>query len=76
MLQKNILNINLEIGKKIRQLRKSKNLTLAQISQFVKVTPQQFQKYETGYTEVPFAKLYILVQIFKVEPSYFLENNN
>ena len=61
---------NQQIGRNLRALRQSRNLTQEQIGDVLGMTFQQVQKYETGKNRISGGSLVELSNFFKV-PIYF-----
>lgn len=67
MQQENINQmISINIGKKIRLLRRLKEMSQTQLGKPLNITGQQIQKYESGANEISVVKLYKLAEIFGV----------
>lgn len=60
-------NINEYVGKAIRNLRQSKNLTLNEVATKVRISYQQLQKYEKGTNRLSIDKLYSIARILGIE---------
>lgn len=67
------MDLNVHIGKKLRERRKKSGLTLEQLSRALHVTYQQIQKYENGQSKIPVAKLYEMSLILRAPIQYFFE---
>ncbi|MDR2464194.1 MAG: helix-turn-helix domain-containing protein [Holosporales bacterium] len=67
------MNINVHIGKKLRERRKKAGFTLEHVSAALQVTYQQIQKYESGKNKIPIDKLYDCACLFQVPVQYFFE---
>jgi len=59
--------INEYAGKAIRNLRQSKNMTLSEVAQRVKISYQQLQKYEKGVNRLSIDKLYDIAKFLGIE---------
>ncbi|APR98316.1 helix-turn-helix domain-containing protein [Wolbachia endosymbiont of Folsomia candida] len=66
--------INLEIGKKIRELRLTLGMTQSDLGKLVGITFQQIQKYEKGINSVLVGRLYDLAIALRTTPEYFFSN--
>jgi transcriptional regulator with XRE-family HTH domain len=53
-------DVDVFVGEAIRNLRKTRNLTLAELAEMVGLTHQQLQKYETGANRISAGRLYEL----------------
>jgi transcriptional regulator with XRE-family HTH domain len=51
-MESKILNLQVEIGKRIHFYRKKRNLTLVKLSKIINISPQQLQKYEAGKNSI------------------------
>ena len=60
-------NINEYVGKAIRNLRLSKDLTLNEVATKVKISYQQLQKYEKGTNRLSIDKLYNIAKILGMD---------
>lgn len=59
--------INEYVGKAIRNLRQSKNLTLNEVAVRVRISYQQLQKYEKGTNRLSIDKLYDIARFLGIE---------
>ncbi|WP_341808271.1 helix-turn-helix transcriptional regulator [Wolbachia endosymbiont (group E) of Neria commutata] len=66
--------VNLEIGKKIRELRLVRGMTQGDLGKLVGITFQQIQKYEKGINSVLVGRLYNLAIALGVTPEYFFSS--
>lgn len=63
--------VDIYIGKRIRELRQLRGMTQAELGDLTDVKFQQIQKYETGMNRVSGSRLWEIAGALKVEPSYF-----
>lgn len=64
----------MEVGKKIKQLRLSRNLTLEEAGNLVGVGKSTFRKWEEGMiANMKRDKIQRLSEVFDVPPTYFLD---
>lgn len=63
--------LDAQIGSKIRQMRKSRGITMQQLAQHLGITHQQVQKYEVGSNRVPVSRLATIADLFGVAVSSF-----
>lgn len=64
----------MEVGKKIKQLRLSRNLTLEEAGNLVGVGKSTFRKWEEGMiANMKRDKIQKLSEVFDVPPTYFLD---
>lgn len=69
----NELRINQHIGKRLRQCRQLRKLSLPQLSTFVARSGQQIQKYETGHDAIKATTLFQLADALGVSMLWFFE---
>lgn len=67
------MDLNIHIGRKLRERRKRSGLTLEQLSTALHVTYQQVQKYESGQSKIPITKLYELSLLLHTPIQYFFD---
>ncbi len=65
--------VDINVGIKLRECRKSLGLSQLSVSTAVGLTFQQVQKYERGVNRVSASKLYELAQFMRVPIEYFFE---
>lgn len=65
--------VDLYVGKQIRQRRWMQGLTQQQLAEAVGIKFQQVQKYETGANRVSASRLWDIAQVLKVPVAYFFE---
>lgn len=64
---------NSEIGKRIKDLRTSKGMTLEELSQSVHVSRQTIHRYETGViSNIPSDKIELIAKALETTPSYLM----
>lgn len=62
----------MSIGRKIKQAREDKNLTLDEVAKRCNTTKQTIFKYENEIvTNIPYDKILLLSKALSVSPSYF-----
>jgi transcriptional regulator with XRE-family HTH domain len=66
-----VLN-NEEIGQRIRNVRKSSNLTQVKFAEKMHMTQQMLSRYESGQTPVPNELIESIAKTFGIPLSYFL----
>jgi transcriptional regulator with XRE-family HTH domain len=64
--------INREIGRVLRIWRAEKNMTQADVARAIHISPQQFQKYETGVSRMELSRLFEICAVFGKSPSAVL----
>lgn len=57
---------DLKIGQRLRQLRKSRNLTQVTVAKRMGITFQQVQKYESGKNQIYLNRLPALAKAFEI----------
>lgn len=62
---------NVAIGHRIRFFRRRKNLSQKDLADKLRVTYQQFQKYETGQNRISAASLELVAEILEVPVEVF-----
>mgnify|MGYP003117350415 FL=1 len=66
---------NATVGKNIKYIRKSKNLTQSKVGAAIGTTFQQVQKYEKGANGVSALKLKQLAEFFKLRTDVIIDPN-
>jgi len=66
-------HVDIEIGRRLRQARLSKGLTLKQAAQKINISYQQWQKYENGSNRVSLSKLWVIVNTLDIPITYFFD---
>ncbi len=61
------------VGQRIRDRRKSLNISQAKAAELLDVSYQQIQKYETGQSQLSLNRLLQFAKILNVPPDYFYE---
>lgn len=69
----NLSALNEYIGGRIRMKRKQRKMTLQQLGEYLKLTPQQTQKYEKGKQKITAEMLWDLSKLFNVPVQFFYE---
>jgi len=67
------MNINSQIGKKLKHYRKKRNMTLEEASKQMGVSHQTLFKYEQGETKISSESLYKLSKIYTVPIEHFFK---
>ncbi len=67
-------NIDVQIGKKLRQLRNMKGLSQNSLAQESGITFQQVQKYEKGVNRISAARLYDFAKILGTDIVFFFKD--
>lgn len=62
---------NVYIGSRIRELRKGKKMTQFELASKLNISQQTLSRYENGSTQISYAELIRLVELFKIPIEYF-----
>lgn len=73
--KKEVLELCLNIGNKVRKIRKEKKLTISEVSYRAGVEPQNFRKYELGKQEMRISMLFRIAEALEIEPIELLAFN-
>lgn len=68
-------DFNIILGKKIREIRRSQEISLNKLAEQMCVSYQQLQKYETGTNRISAEKLYEVAQFLGVAPAQFFPDS-
>jgi transcriptional regulator with XRE-family HTH domain len=68
-------NFNIILGKKIREIRRSQEISLNKLAEQMGVSYQQLQKYETGTNRISAEKLFEVAQFLGVAPAQFFPDS-
>lgn len=71
--KKELTNYYINLGKKIREIRKRKKLTLLEVERLGFTCWKHLQKIETGQKNIKITTLYKLGKIFRVKITRFFE---
>lgn len=66
-------NLNIYVGRKLKERRVTLKITQMELSQALSVSCQQLQKYENGINNISLGTLYKISKILSVEIEYFFE---
>ncbi len=66
--------VDIQIGKKLRQLRNMKGISQNALAQDAGITFQQVQKYEKGINRISAARLIDFARILTTDISYFFKD--
>ena len=61
------------VGNKVREVRKSRGLTMKQLASHLGVSYQQVQKYEIGSNRIPVSRLATIAQLLGVSVGMFYD---
>jgi len=65
--------ININIGKRIREARVARGMSIKSVAEIIGVSYQQFMKYECSTNYITISKLYAIAKAMDLPFSYFLE---
>ena len=65
-------NLKQSIGARLKESRRSKNLTQAQVGELLYMTQQQYSRFENGIFELNYQQLIFLCKLFDVSSDYIL----
>lgn len=68
--------INLKIGKYLKNIRKNNSIRKTDITKILGVSSQQLTKYENGSNRISAAKLILLFEKLGIDFNIFFNNNN
>ncbi len=68
-------NFNIDLGKKIREIRKKNDISLTKLASKMDVSYQQLQKYETGTNRISAEKLFQIAEVMRLQVEYFFPDN-
>lgn len=60
-----------EIGRRLKQLRATRGMTLDALASLIGITFQQLHKYEMGTARMSAHRLHLISKVFKVDVNYF-----
>ena len=66
------MDIKKEVGARLKDSRKAARYTQSQIAQYLKMTQQQYSRFENGVFELNYAQLIILCKLLDVSADYLL----
>ena len=65
------MNIN-----RLREIREDKDLTQKELASILKISQQQYNKYELGINSIPIEKLNILANYYGTSIDYLINRTN
>ena len=65
------MNIN-----RLREIREDKDLTQKELASILKISQQQYNKYELGINSIPIEKLNILANYYETSIDYLINRTN
>ena len=61
---------------RLREIREDKDLTQSQVAKLLKISQQQYNKYELGINSIPIEKLDILANYYNTSIDYLICRTN
>lgn len=68
-------NFNIVLGKKIRESRKERNISLNKLASAMGVSYQQLQKYETGANRISAERLFQMGNVLHLKAEFFFPDH-
>lgn len=65
-------DVNVQIGKRLREARTNMNIDRAEFSRVLEVTEEHYRKLETGATGLSMDKVLILYDTYGIDPTYLI----
>lgn len=66
----------MNLGERLREIREYKDLTLKQVADAIGISTSQLHYYETNATDIPWSKLYSLLDFYNIEPFNFIKTGD
>ena len=66
------MNINKEVGRRLKESRKAKNLTQKEVSKNLGIVLQQYQTYESGRYQLNYKKIVKVCILLDITADYLL----
>lgn len=63
------MDVAKRIGQNLKDARKFKNLTQREVAVILKMTQQQYSRFENGIFELNYDKILILCELFEISPA-------
>lgn len=63
------MNISKEIGNNIKQARKYKGFTQKQVAELMKMTQQQYSRFENGVFQLNYEQIIFLCKLYEITPN-------
>lgn len=67
------MNISKEIGNNIKQARKYKGFSQKQVAQLMKMTQQQYSRFENGVFQLNYEQILFLCKLYDITPNDIFE---
>jgi len=68
-----LMNIAKQIGNNIKQARKYKGLTQRQVAAMLKMTQQQYSRFENGVFQLNYEQIVFLCNLYEITPNDIFE---
>jgi len=65
--------VDIHVGRKLKKLRVSRQLSQTDVARKLEVSFQQIQKYEKGLNRISASRLYEIAKVLEVTPACFFE---
>jgi len=65
-----------DVGKILRLWRAEKEMTQSDVASEIGISPQQYQKYETGNSSIELSRMFELCSVFGKSPSELIQSND
>lgn len=63
------MNIAQRIGKNLKEARKDKGLTQKEVATLLKMTQQQYSRFENGVFELNYGQILTLCELYEITPN-------
>ena len=67
------MDIAKQVGKVLKDARKTQNLTQQQVAKIMLMTQQQYSRFENGIFELNYSQIIKLCEILKITPNELFE---
>jgi transcriptional regulator with XRE-family HTH domain len=74
--QKDVTKGEETIAQMILAIRKKRGLTMKDLAVELKISVQQFQKYEQGKNRIPTGRFFDICALLRVKPNYFFNETH
>ncbi len=68
-----LMDISKEIGKNIKEARKAKGFTQKQVAAIMKMTQQQYSRFENGVFQLNYEQIIFLCNLYDITPNDIFE---
>jgi len=65
-----------DVGKILRLWRAEKEMTQSDVAGEIGISPQQYQKYETGNSSIELSRMFEICSVFGKSPSELIQSND